>query len=71
MESLGYPTKQVGVYGLDCALCDEEIPIPVFGGIDTLETGRIYLKTYADTSVMWLHLWTVHPEYAAGEERHE
>lgn len=71
MESQDSPIKHVGDFPFICGICETLVPIPVYAGIDLSEDGRLYLHTAPDSSVIWLHLWTEHPEEAANDERHD
>lgn len=72
MESSEYPTKLVGEYEFNCAICGTPIPIPIYACIEIESASRkVFIRTAPDTSVIWMHLWTEHPEYADQEERRD
>ena len=51
---------RVGDLKIECATCGEQLLIPIEAALTADETGSFYIDTNADTTGLWLHVWSTH-----------
>lgn len=54
--------QKIGNLKTQCTLCELVLDIEVYGYLVRGEDGYQYVRTHSDTSDVWLHMFTDHPE---------